>query len=51
MSKTKPVDYNVMEKLHEIEREFEQNNLKLEVTGLEGHRKLFKHPLASRRSK
>ncbi|MGR3318312.1 MAG: SulP family inorganic anion transporter [Candidatus Anammoxibacter sp.] len=51
LSKTKLVDYNVMEKLHEIGREFEQNNLKLEVTGLEGHRKLSKHPLASRRSK
>lgn len=39
MSKTRLVDYDVMEKLHEMEREFNQNNLRLEVTGLDGHKK------------
>ncbi|MCR4290343.1 MAG: SulP family inorganic anion transporter [Candidatus Scalindua sp.] len=45
MSETKLVDHSVMEKLHEMEREFEQNNLKLEIIGIEEHQKLSEHPV------
>ncbi|MGE0756866.1 MAG: SulP family inorganic anion transporter [Pirellulaceae bacterium] len=46
---TKLVDHSVMEKLHELELDFEQEGLKLDVIGLEGHRQLSAHPLAARR--
>ncbi|MFQ5754271.1 MAG: SulP family inorganic anion transporter, partial [bacterium] len=49
MSKTKMVDHSVMEKLHEIEREFEQNNLKLEIIGLDEHQTLSEHAFAARK--
>jgi hypothetical protein len=39
----------VREKLHELELDFEQDGLKLEVVGLEGHRQLSAHPFAARR--
>ncbi|MCF6157093.1 MAG: SulP family inorganic anion transporter [wastewater metagenome] len=51
MAKTKLIDHSFMEKLHEIEREFKQNNLKLEIVGLEGHKKLSEHVLAARKRK
>jgi MFS superfamily sulfate permease-like transporter len=46
---TKLVDHSVMEKLHELELDFEQDGLKLDVIGLEGHRQLSDHPFAARR--
>jgi len=49
MSKVKLVDHSVMEKLHELEREFEQNNVTLHVVGLEGHKKTSEHPASSRK--
>lgn len=49
MSKVKLVDHSVMEKLHELEREFEQNNVTLQVIGLEGHKKASGHPDSSRK--
>ncbi len=49
MSDTRLVDHSVMEKLHVLESEFEENNLKLEIIGLENHLKLSDHPLASRK--
>ncbi|MGR3177071.1 MAG: SulP family inorganic anion transporter, partial [Candidatus Anammoxibacter sp.] len=49
LSDTRLVDHTVMEKLHELEGEFEENNLKLEVIGLENHSKLSGHPLAARK--
>ncbi len=51
MAKTKLVDHSVMEKLHEMERDFKQNNLKLEIIGLDGHQKLSEHPLSARKLK
>jgi MFS superfamily sulfate permease-like transporter len=48
MSRTKLVDHSVMEKLHELERDFEQNQLTLSVAGLEGHVSAADHYLASR---
>jgi MFS superfamily sulfate permease-like transporter len=48
MSNTKIVDHSVMEKLHEMEREFDQNQLTLSVKGLEGHVSATDHYLSSR---
>ena len=49
LSAAKLVDHSVMEKLHELQLEFEQNQLQLEVRGLEGHRPMSDHPMASRK--
>ncbi len=49
LSETHLVDHTVMEKLHELEREFEENNRRLVVTGLDKHRKFSAHPHAGRR--
>jgi MFS superfamily sulfate permease-like transporter len=46
---TKLVDSSVMEKLHELESDFERAGLRLEVTGLEAHQQTSAHPLATRR--
>ncbi len=49
LSATELVDHSVMEKLHELQTEFEKNSLTLEVRGLEGHRQLSNHPHATRK--
>ena len=49
LSATKLVDHSVMEKLHELQMDFEQNHLTLEVRGLDAHRALSSHPMASRK--
>jgi MFS superfamily sulfate permease-like transporter len=49
LSQTHIVDHTVMEKLHDLEREFEQHNRKLHVTGLEEHRSVSAHPHATRK--
>ena len=49
LSDTRLVDHTVMEKLHEMEREFHNNNLKLEVVGLDKHRAVSAHPAAARK--
>jgi hypothetical protein len=49
LSETMLVDHTVMEKLHELEREFEQEGRRLEVTGLESHYPFSEHPHAARR--
>lgn len=43
------VDHSVMEKLHELEMEFESAGGKLHVVGLDGHLSLSNHPQASRK--
>lgn len=43
------VDHTVMEKLHELERDFEAKNLKLTVLGLDDHMPMSEHPRAARR--
>jgi len=43
------VDHSVLEKLHELEGDFQQAGLRLEVVGLEGHRPLSRHPFATRK--
>lgn len=49
LSSTSLVDHTVMEKLREMEREFEGNKLKLEIIGLESHRAVSAHPAAARK--
>jgi hypothetical protein len=46
---TRLVDHSVLEKLHELEDDFLQAGLRLDVVGLEGHRPLSKHPFATRK--
>jgi MFS superfamily sulfate permease-like transporter len=49
LSETHLVDHTVMEKLHEMEKEFAENQRRLTVVGLEKHRKFSDHPHAGRR--
>lgn len=49
LSGTKLVDHSVMEKLHEMEGDFQQAGLHFEVTGLEAHQKVSAHPFAARK--
>lgn len=51
LAQTKLVDHTVMEKLHELEREFSLRGHKLTVTGLEHHRPSSDHPRAARKLK
>lgn len=46
---TSLVDHSVMEKLHEVEFDFSQAGLRLEVVGLDAHRGISAHPQAARR--
>lgn len=48
-SDCKLVDHSVMEKLHELERDFDDAGLHLEVKGLEGHQALSRHDFAARK--
>ena len=48
-SQCKLVDHSVMEKVHELERDFEDANLHLAVEGLEGHKALSHHDFAARK--
>lgn len=49
LSETLLVDHTVMEKLHELEREFKQAQRRLDIVGLEDHFPLSSHPHAARR--
>lgn len=49
LSHTRLVDHSVMEKLHEVGREFAARGKKFLVIGLEEHIPLSKHPHAARR--
>lgn len=49
LSNTKLVDHSVMEKLHEMERDFKGRGLTLHVTGLDAHRPFSAHALAARK--
>lgn len=48
-SDTKLVDSSVMEKLHELQRDFEQEGLSLTISGLDMHRQLSEHEFATRK--
>lgn len=47
LSQTKLVDHSVMEKLHELQSEFERSGVRLELSGLEDHRQLSHHKFAA----
>jgi MFS superfamily sulfate permease-like transporter len=49
LSETKLVDHSVMEKLHELQGDFELEGLTLELAGLESHRKVSDHHASARR--
>ncbi len=49
MSDTQLVDHSVMEKLHELESDFADANLDLQVIGLEYHDNLAEHKFAARK--
>ena len=49
LSSTRLVDHTVMEKLHELESEYEHAGRKLSVVGLDDHRPMSKHPQAARK--
>jgi MFS superfamily sulfate permease-like transporter len=49
LSETLLVDHTVMEKLHELEREFEQSRRRLEIAGLDSHYPFSEHPHAARK--
>ncbi len=49
LSRCKLVDHSVMEKLHELQSDFESEGLSLDIRGLEGHRQLSGHELAARK--
>jgi MFS superfamily sulfate permease-like transporter len=51
MSECRLVDHTVMEKLHELEKDFAQEGLTFRIEGLENHRPLSKHPHAARKCK
>lgn len=48
-SDTKFVDHTVMEKLHELQSDFEAEGLRLELRGLDSHRQMGRDSLAARR--
>lgn len=49
MSDTKLVDHSVMEKLHELESDFDDANLELRITGFDDHHNLSQHEFAARK--
>jgi MFS superfamily sulfate permease-like transporter len=49
LAKAKVVDHSVMEKLHELEKDFQAAGGKLSLTGLESHKPESDHPTATRR--
>ncbi|MFO0848464.1 MAG: SulP family inorganic anion transporter [Gemmataceae bacterium] len=51
LSHTRLVDHSVMEKLHELEREFAEGGKQLKVIGLDAHTPLSAHPLAARKNR
>jgi MFS superfamily sulfate permease-like transporter len=49
LSETWLVDHTVMEKLHELERDFKTEGLQLNINGLENHRPVSAHPHSTRK--
>jgi MFS superfamily sulfate permease-like transporter len=49
LADTKFVDHTVMDKLHEVERDFEQAGLSLDVVGLDSHEPVAEHARSARR--
>jgi MFS superfamily sulfate permease-like transporter len=51
LSNTKLVDHSVMEKLHEMQLDFEQEGLSFTVVGLDSHQPVADHELSARRGR
>jgi MFS superfamily sulfate permease-like transporter len=49
LSQTNLVDHSVMEKLHELQQEFENAGVRLDIQGLDSHVQLSRHKLAARK--
>ncbi|MCA9045194.1 MAG: SulP family inorganic anion transporter [Planctomycetaceae bacterium] len=49
LSSTRLVDHSTMEKLHELQADFQQKGVSLDIIGLEAHRPVADHELAARR--
>lgn len=49
LSATRLVDHSVMEKLRELQQEFEHAGMRLDIQGLNGHIPLSKHELSARK--
>ncbi|RLS76069.1 MAG: SulP family inorganic anion transporter [Planctomycetota bacterium] len=49
LADTNLVDHSFLEKLHELSLDFQQAGLKLDIVGLESHRKTSAHPYATRK--
>ncbi|MFN0055871.1 MAG: SulP family inorganic anion transporter [Planctomycetales bacterium] len=49
LSETQLVDHTVMERLHEMQREFDERQASLVITGLERHVPVSKHPFATQK--
>ncbi len=49
LSNTKLVDHSVMEKLQELKADFDQEGLRLELIGLDDHRRLSHHESSARK--
>ena len=49
LSDTRLADHSVMEKLHQLEREFSEAGKRLSLIGLDSHTPLSRHPLAARK--
>ena len=49
LSGTTLVDHTVMEKLHEVQREFGEQGLTFDIVGLQDHKPLSSHPMAARK--
>lgn len=50
LSNTRLVDHSVMEKLHEMEMDFERQGVTLKIVGLDNHRRFSDHPHAARKN-
>ncbi len=51
LSGTKFVDHTVMEKLHELQEDFDHEGLKLDVVGLDSHKQMSGSSLAARKQR
>ncbi len=49
LSGTRLVDHTVMEKLHELQHDFDREGVTLRVVGLDEHKPLTAHPLSARK--
>ena len=51
LSNTRLIDHSVMEKLHELQEDFQREGITLEIVGTEQHEPFSDHPFAGRKRK